>query len=282
MRNEYYMITRCVMNKEHPIKIIAKKNKTDNSTGICSVCSSNEFVIEAAVSRAKELGLPVLLESTSNQVNQYGGYTGMTPAQFCSFVHTTAARVDAERNDIVIGGDHLGPNPWKEEPAAPAMQKAGRLIRDCVAAGYSKIHIDTCMRLGDDVDAPSPRLIASRGAELCLEAEKTYAEIRNKHTSTARPVYVIGSEVPIPGGSEKDENDVSVTKAEDFEESMDIYREEFLKAGLSEAWDNVVAFVVQPGVEFGNDSIHPYSRKDAETLVRVLKKYHVVFEGHST
>lgn len=270
------------MRMEHPIKTIALKNKADRSTGICSVCSSNGFVIEAAIQRARELGQPVLLESTSNQVNQYGGYTGMTPEQFGSYVNSIAVKTGIDPKNVILGGDHLGPNPWKDEPAISAMEKAKALIRDCVLAGYSKIHIDTSMKLGSDASHPSPRLIASRGAELCLVAEKAFEEYAEKHPSACRPVYVIGSEVPVPGGSESTDEEVAVTKAGDFIEAVEIYRQEFLAAGLREAWENVVAFVVQPGVEFGNDSIHPYSREEARDLVNALKRYPIVFEGHST
>lgn len=144
------------MRTEHPIKTIALRNKADHSTGICSVCSSNGFVIEAAIQRARELGQPVLLESTSNQVNQYGGYTGMMPEQFGSYVNSIAVKAGIDPKNVILGGDHLGPNPWKDEPAISAMEKAKTLIRDCVLAGYSKIHIDTSMKLGSDASHPSP------------------------------------------------------------------------------------------------------------------------------
>ena len=48
--------------------------------GIPSYCSANELVLEIALRRAKELNKPVLIEATANQVNQFGGYTGMKPA----------------------------------------------------------------------------------------------------------------------------------------------------------------------------------------------------------
>ena len=218
------------MRTEHPIKTIALRNKADHSTGICSVCSSNGFVIEAAIQRARAWTARIA-GITSNQVNQYGGYTGMTPEQFGRYVNSIAVKTGIDPKNVILGGDHLGPNPWKDEPAISAMEKAKALIRDCVLAGYSKIHIDTSMKLGSDASHPSPRLIASRGAELCLEAEKAFEEYAEKHPFACRPVYVIGSEVPVPGGSESTDEEVAVTKAGDFIEAVEIYRQEFLAAG---------------------------------------------------
>ena len=50
----------------------------------------------------------------------------------------------------MLGGDHLGPYVWRAEPADEAMAKARDLVRDYVAAGYTKIHLDASMRLGGD------------------------------------------------------------------------------------------------------------------------------------
>src|SRR5215471_12674049 len=89
--------------------------------GITSVCSAHPFVIEAALLDGLEHGGPVLIEATCNQVNQEGGYTGMTPADFRRFVEGIAERVGLEPSRVMLGGDHLGPNPWKHLPADEAM-----------------------------------------------------------------------------------------------------------------------------------------------------------------
>ncbi len=51
--------------------------------GITSVCSAHPMVIEAAMAQALRRGHEpvVLIEATSNQVNQDGGYTGMSPGR---------------------------------------------------------------------------------------------------------------------------------------------------------------------------------------------------------
>ena len=57
------------------------------SLGIYSVCSINHFVLQAAMSQAKEDGSFLLIESTSNQVDQFGGYSGLNPHQFIKKIY---------------------------------------------------------------------------------------------------------------------------------------------------------------------------------------------------
>ena len=101
------------------------KQRQGVAAGITSVCSAHPWVIRAAAEQAAADGSLLLVEATSNQVNQFGGYTGMRPAEFRSFVleHVAAAGVGAER--LILGGDHLGPNPWRALPAAEAMRARG-------------------------------------------------------------------------------------------------------------------------------------------------------------
>jgi D-tagatose-1,6-bisphosphate aldolase subunit GatZ/KbaZ len=113
--------------------------------GISSVCSAHPLVIEAALRRGKAEGAAVLIEATCNQVNQEGGYTGMTPADFRRFVEKIAAKVEFATERLILGGDHLGPNPWKALPAAEAMARAEAMIAAYIDAGFRKIHLDTSM-----------------------------------------------------------------------------------------------------------------------------------------
>ena len=96
--------------------------------GITSVCSAHPVVIEAALRLGAEDGSPVLIEATCNQVNQDGGYTGMTPADFRTSVDALADRVGFPRDRLILGGDHLGPNPWKNLPAGDARARARAMI----------------------------------------------------------------------------------------------------------------------------------------------------------
>jgi D-tagatose-1,6-bisphosphate aldolase subunit GatZ/KbaZ len=126
-------------NATEALASILDKNH-QNAVGVYSICSANRFVLEAGMLEAqRDRSLP-LIESTSNQVNQFGGYTGQTPDQFVAFVKQIAGRMNFPAERIVIGGDHLGPHPWRDEFSASAMRKARDLVRACILAGYTKIH----------------------------------------------------------------------------------------------------------------------------------------------
>lgn len=209
----------------------------------------------------------------------------MLPADFRDFVYNLADKVGFSKDKIILGGDHLGPLTWKGEPAESAMEKSKELIRQFVLAGFTKIHIDTSMHLGSD-DANErldTKVIAERGAVLAEVAEAAYLELKVNHPDVVHPVYVVGSEVPIPGGSQDEEEGLQVTKVADFEETVQVFKDAFMRHNLESAWEDVIAVVVQPGVEFGDESIHEYNRKAAKELCDALKKYpNLVFEGHST
>ncbi len=271
--------------ENHPLIELVRLQKKGVPAGIYSACSANELVIEAVMDRAKDGGGPVLIEATANQVNQYGGYTGMKPSDFRDFVFSIAEKSGFPRERIILGGDHLGPLTWKDLPSAKAMEESKELIRQFVQAGFTKIHLDTSMHLADDDKGKKldTGVIAKRGAELCKTAEKAFAAIQSAKPAATHPVYVVGSEVPIPGGSQEEEDGLQVTRASDFEETVNVFKKAFYGLGLQDAWEYVIAVVVQPGVEFGDESIHAYNRGAAGELTEALKKYpNLVFEGHST
>ena len=55
------------------------RHKAGEPCGLFSVCSAHPLAIEATFLHARQAGAPfALIEATSNQVNQDGGYTGMT------------------------------------------------------------------------------------------------------------------------------------------------------------------------------------------------------------
>lgn len=259
----------------HPLQELVKLQKDGMARGICSVCSSSPFVIDAALMQGKKTGTYVLIEATANQVNQMGGYTGMKPIDFKEWVHERAQAIGLDESRIILGGDHLGPVAWKKKTAEEAMDLAETLVREFVKAGYTKIHIDTSMPLGEEVTL-STEEIADRAVRLCLAAEE---EAKAKNYT---PVYVIGSEVPTPGGS-GDEDELSVTKPQDLIEMLDCFKTKFEAAGLGDAWKRVVAAVVQPGVEFGNDNVHEYVPAEAVELTKEAKSIEgIMLEGHST
>ena len=114
----------------------------------------------------------MLVEATSNQVNQEGGYTGATPADFAGALARAAEAAGLPPDRVLFGGDHLGPHPWRAEAAEPAMAKARELVRQYAAAGAAKIHLDASMRLADDAsDVVDDGVAAERTAELAAAAE---------------------------------------------------------------------------------------------------------------
>jgi len=107
---------------------ILRMNKKGRGVGIYAICSAHETVLKASMLQAKEDNSIVLIESTSNQVNQEGGYTGMTPGNFADYVTGLAQEMELDSNMILLGGDHLGPNTWQHLPAKEAMKRANILV----------------------------------------------------------------------------------------------------------------------------------------------------------
>jgi len=249
--------------------------------GMCAVCSSHPIVIQAAMELAAAEQKPLLVEATANQVNLSGGYTGMTPADFSAFIRRLSGSAGFPAEQIIIGADHLGPHVWKEEPAASAMAKAAELASHCVAAGFRKIHLDTGMGCTDDPGIfLSPEIAARRAASLCLAAEAAACNQRDQDL----PVYVIGNEVPPPGGGLEDAFHLTVTHPDNLLSSLELYERAFRDAGLASAWQRVVAVVVQPGVEFGDQVIAAYDRNRTAALSasHIRLPGFMTFEIHAT
>lgn len=267
------------------LKSLVKIQKSGKPAGIYSACSANPTVIKAVLRKGLEDDSPVLIESTANQCNQFGGYTGMTPADFMREVHKMADEIGFDRSRLFIGGDHLGPLTFALYDEEKAMELAEELIEAYVSAGFTKIHIDTSMKLASDpADGPlADEIIAQRGARLARVAEAAFRELEAGGQDHVHPVYVVGSEVPIPGGATENNDAVQVTRPEDFEKSVESFRKCFRDEGLEEAWEHVIAFVVQPGVEEQDAGCVEYDRQKAEKLMQSLKQYdNLIFEGHST
>ncbi|MFI3254580.1 MAG: class II D-tagatose-bisphosphate aldolase, non-catalytic subunit [Eubacteriales bacterium] len=267
---------------ENFLHTMIEKRQLGIRCGIPSFCCANKIVIEAILDYAKANDIIVLIEATSNQVNQDLGYTGMTPLDFKDYVFEIADKIDLSKNKIILGGDHMGPLPWIHLPAEIAMDQAEILVRDCVRAGYTKIHLDTSMPLQGDVSF-SDELIAQRAGRLYIACEDEFSQIKKSNKSAIHPVYVIGSEVPIPGGAISEEGEVEITNCTSFQQSLFAYKKVFTEMDITDAWQHIIALVVQPGVEFGNDSVQDYDRDSAKELCDILHNYpDIVFEGHST
>lgn len=260
---------------KHPLTRIPQAFHSGQHLGITSVCSAHPIVIKAALLHGLEHDAPVLIEATCNQVNQDGGYTGMTPAGFRDFVHAIAADVGFDTNRIILGGDHLGPNPWKHLCATEAMDKAEAMIIHYAQAGFTKLHLDTSMGCAGEPVALDDATTATRAARLALAAEAQGMPIS--------PVYIIGTEVPVPGGATHGLDALAVTAPTSVRQTLSVHKRAFCEKGLEAAFDRVIGIVVQPGVEFGHSDVIHFTPDKAIDLSAALRAYpQLVFEAHST
>ena len=260
---------------------IIHRNRRSGKVGVYAVCSAHPSVIAAAVRQAAEDESVLHIESTSSQVNQLGGYTGQTPSQFAEFVYSAAHKGGLSRDRVLLGGDHLGPYPWREQAAESAMHHACDLVRACVLAGYKKIHLDASMACADDGrNGPDEKTIAQRAAILCRAAETTVEDLAS---GSSPLLYVIGTEVPAPGGESQAGAPPTISSADQVQRTLELFRTAFAEQNVSSAWDRVIGMVVQPGVEFSENTIFDYDRQRARTLSSALPKHPaLVYEAHST
>ncbi len=264
-------------NRRHALGLMLGKRTATLPRGITSVCSAHPLVIEAALRRGLAEAMPVLIEATCNQVNHEGGYTGMTPADFRGFVEGIAAEVGFPRAQLILGGDHLGPNPWKSLPADEALRRAETMVAAYVAAGFEKIHLDTSMGCAGEPAALADDLTATRAARLAWIAENQAA------ASGTRPVYIIGTEVPPPGGATHVLGEIAITEPAAPARTLAVHRAAFAEHGVEDALERVIGIVVQPGVEFGNANVAIYRPERARALSQSLASLPgLVFEAHST
>ncbi len=267
-------------NASERLREIVRSNRRSHRGGVYAVCSAHPAVIHAAIHQAKDDGSLLLIESTSSQVNQLGGYTGQTPVNFAEFVHSAAKQAGLPDEQVLLGGDHLGPYPWRNENSESALQKATELVRACVLAGYKKIHLDASMACaGDGKAGLDEQTVAERAASLCAAAEKAAVGV----SPDCAPLYVIGTEVPTPGGETLRGHAPAVTSAEQVARTVEAFCTAFEKYGLTSAWERVIGLVVQPGVEFDEDAIFNYDRRNTAGLSSALpQRPALVYEAHST
>ncbi|AHI66154.1 D-tagatose-bisphosphate aldolase, class II, non-catalytic subunit [Burkholderia thailandensis] len=292
------------------LREIFDANRAGRASGIYSVCSAHRLVLEAAFEAARADESPLLVEATCNQVNHRGGYTGMTPADFRRDVGALARDAGFPAQALILGGDHLGPNPWRHLAARDAMREARTMVAAYVAAGFTKIHLDASMACADDAAPLSDETVAERAAQLCAAAEEAAV------AAGASPVYVIGTEVPTPGGEVSAAaagaaNDpdgeanpparevlearneaaadggafsrIEVTRAQSVGATLAAHRDAFERHGLRHAWSRVIAIVAQPGVDFDDRRVLDYDPARAAALgASILRTPSLVFEAHST
>lgn len=258
---------------------MVEQHKQGKTNGIYAVCSAHPLVLEAAIRYAHANATPLLIEATSNQVDQFGGYTGMTPADFRGFVYQLADSLGFPLSSLILGGDHLGPNRWQHLPAPQAMANADDLIKSYVAAGFKKIHLDCSMSCEGDPLPLTDEIVAERAARLAKIAEETCQDLWGESDL----VYIIGTEVPVPGGAHEALTELQATTPDAAQATLEAHRHAFEALGLSAIWPRIIGLVVQPGVEFDHTNVIDYQPEKAVALSAMVEHYDtLVFEAHST
>jgi len=265
----------------NPLKEILLQRKESTIKGVYSACTANDMVLKACIIKAKKTNTPLVIEATANQVDQYGGYTGMKPIDFKNMVKNLCKEIGYDFNQVILGGDHLGPLTFVKYDEEKAMDEAKELIKQYVLAGFTKIHIDTSMKISsDDQHTPlSVETVAKRAAILMEVANKAFEKRQKENDQAIKPCFIVGSEVPIPGGEQEEVETLEVTKVDEFNKQVSIFKNTL----PAQNWEDVVGIVVQPGVEFGDNQVFHYDSSKAQALKQAKQAYpSLVFEGHST
>ncbi len=250
------------------LRQIIARNRAGMRAAIPSVCSAHPDVLRASLRLAQRLDRAVVIEATSNQVNQDGGYTGMNPAGFIHFVNSLADETQTDRDRIVFGGDHLGPQAWRKLPAEQAMDKARVMVADYAAAGFTKIHLDCSEGCAGEPAQLTDAQTVPRAADLARVAVAVRPDL----------LFVVGTEVPPPGGArDEDHTDIPATTPAAARATLDAHMQAFADIG------EIGGLVVQPGVEFSPMSVHhlPMSR-DPGLKAAIAHHPGVCLEAHST
>ncbi len=250
------------------LRQIIARNRAGTLAAIPSVCSAHPDVLRASLRLAERLDRAVVIEATSNQVNQDGGYTGMTPIAFISFVNALADETRTSRARIIFGGDHLGPQAWRQLPSDQAMAKARVMVADYAAAGFTKIHLDCSEGCAGEPAQLTDAQTVPRAADL---AQVAVAGAKNL-------LFVVGTEVPPPGGARtEDHADIPATLPRNARVTLDSHMDAFADIG------EIGGLVVQPGVEFSPMSVYhlPLTR-DPGLRAAIAHQPGVCLEAHST
>jgi len=211
------------------------------NTSLPSFCTASFFVLNTLLIFCKKNKLPVLIESTSNQVNQLGGYTNNKPKDFIKKINKLIKRHKINKKSIYFGGDHLGPLPWKNNKSSFALKKSIELIDLYLKANYQKIHIDTSIRCKDD------KLFTCK--KIFERSEYIFKNLKNRK-KLKKVFFVFGSEVPFAGGNDKKK--VKITESNkiftDYKNFTNLLKSEKLPI-------KDFALVIEPGMNFKNNSI---------------------------
>jgi tagatose-1,6-bisphosphate aldolase non-catalytic subunit AgaZ/GatZ len=224
-------------------------------------------VIRASIRAAKRNNAPIKFAATLNQVDQDGGYTGMTQRQFVEVIRSEAARMHFT-GPVIIAVDHGGPwlrdnqreEKWSLQETMDWVKKS---FSDAIDAGYDLLHVDPTV----DIQLPPGKIlpisvVTDRTVELISHCE------RYREQAGRPPVsYEVGTE-EVHGGLA----DLGV-----FREFLRLLSSGLEKAGCKGVWP---CFVVgKVGTDLHTTLFDP---ETALKLVSIAGEYGSLIKGHYT
>ncbi len=234
---------------------------------LLAVCPNSSTVLEAAVRAAARNRSVMLFAATLNQVDNDGGYTGWTQADFIR-------QLQAYANQYHWSGplypclDHGG--PWLKDIHTLAkltypetMQRVKESITECIQAGYRLLHIDpTVDRSYPSGDTLPLELVVERTVELMAHAE----QIR-KAIGGAKLAYEVGTE-EVHGGM------VDIDRFKDF---IRMLKFELHNHNLEQCWPCL--FVAQIGTNLHTTFFNSDAARHLYSIVAPLGS---LVKGHYT
>jgi len=170
------------------------KITTGVSRTLLAVCPNSLSVIKAAFRAAKRNNSPIMFAATLNQIDNDGGYTGITQFEFINMLRIEAENLNY-KGPYIAAVDHGGPwlkdiqvkEKWDLDKAMSAVKKS---FEDSISAGYDLIHVDPTVDIhiakGNSIDI---KVVAARTVELINHCE-TYRKKINKPSIS----YEVGTE----------------------------------------------------------------------------------------
>ena len=235
--------------------------------GLPSFCTSNVDVLKTIFFFCQTNKFPCLIESTSNQVNQFGGYTNKTPRMFYKNKSILSKKFNLKKN-LFLGGDHLGPLPFKNQNSNKAIINSIRLINNYLKSDFCKIHIDTSIKCKNDREI---------NQKIIFERTKKILTKINLKKKIKKIFLVIGTEVPLSGSNEKGK--ISITEDKQIMEEV----KQFKKLLLS-LYNRKVKFalVIEPGMRYMHHTLTKPKFSNFKLKRNFSLKNNFVYEAHST
>ena len=232
-----------------------------------SFCTANEEVIKIILLYCKIYNLPCLIECTSNQVNQFGGYIKKTPKEFSNLIFKIARTIKLNKKNIFLGGDHLGPLPWNNKNSNLAIKNSIELINNYISNKFCKIHIDTSVQCKNDKVFNS-QIKFDR-------TKKILKKIKLKKKSNI--FYVVGSEVPISGSDKK--KLLKPTSIYTIKKDSNIFSELLFKKSCKK---KNFGLVIEVGMKYMDKYIQKPNLKNFLQKKNFSLKNNFIYEAHST